>query len=137
MQEAKATKMIGSDLSQKILEYVAERMSHTTATTEKMYRHRQQHGKAVSAFEKIQTLSSKLANIMNDNTLIICKFYCLGTHDEPRRKSFLSLTTDKLQAEFKEEIRKGVRPSLKQCRDFISQFRIKGKTAKQVNNTIM
>lgn len=86
-------------------------------------------------FEKIQTVTSKLANTMKDNTLIICKFYYLGRAKEPHR-AFLQLTMEKLLPEFKHNnISKGVRPPLKQCRDFITQFKIKRKTAKQVNNT--
>ena len=36
---------------------------------------------------------------------------------------------------FKEEISKGTRPPLHQCRQFISECRVKGKTAKQVKKT--
>ena len=57
--------MVGSNPTREALEDIAEHMAHTTVTSEKIYRHRQRHVKAVATFEKIQSVSGKLANTLN------------------------------------------------------------------------
>lgn len=65
VRKAGATMMVGSNPTREALEDMAEHMAHTTVTSEKIYRHRQRHVKAVATFEKIQSVSSKLANTLN------------------------------------------------------------------------
>ena len=57
--------MVGSNPTRVALEDIAEHMAYTTVTSEKIYRHCQRHVKAVSTFEKIQTVFGKLANTLN------------------------------------------------------------------------
>ena len=124
-----------SSLNKDNMELLSSHMSHSSSTSERYYRHRERDASAVTAFDKIRSISGEL---IIQSTQIFTIFLniadTLPTKEEPQR-GFSNSMVQLMKEDFCQEIAEGRRPTLKKCRDFIQKHKI-NKRAKQIQDKV-